>query len=209
LSQVAGGAANSRIAVLLSGGGRSFENLVAVSRRGEIASEVALVIASTPKAGGLERAQRLGVPSLTIEARGPELAARVFAALDEARIGLACLAGWLKLLAPIPAGWKGRVLNIHPALLPAFCGKGFFGDRVHEAVLESGVKLTGCTVHFCDDEYDHGPIVIQRACPVLDDDDAHTLAARVFEQETLAYPEAIRLFEKGRLRIAGRRVLTS
>src|SRR4051812_5913485 len=196
----------TRIAVLLSGGGRSFENLVAISRGKEIASEVVLVIASTAKAGGLERAARLSVPALTIDAKGPELAGRVFAALDEARIDLACLAGWLKLLAPIPARWKGRVLNIHPALLPAFCGKGFYGDRVHEAVLEAGVKLTGCTVHFCDDEYDHGPIVVQRACPVLDGDDAHSLAARVFEEEKLAYPEAIRLFESGALRIEGRRV---
>jgi phosphoribosylglycinamide formyltransferase 1 len=197
----------TRLAVLISGGGRSLENLVAVSRQKEIASEVALVVASSGKAGGLERAARLGVPSVVVDAKGPELASRVFAALDEARIDLACLAGWLKLLAPIPASWKGRVLNIHPALLPAFCGKGFYGDRVHEAVLESGVKVTGCTVHFCDDEYDHGPIVVQRTCPVRDDDDAHALAARVFEEEKRAYPEAIRLWETGRLRIEGRRAV--
>lgn len=196
----------TRLAVLLSGGGRSFENLVELSRRGEIASEISLVISSTAKAGGLDRAKRLGVPSLVIEAKGAELAARVFSALDEARVDLACLAGWLKLLAPIPPSWKGRVLNIHPALLPAFCGKGYYGDRVHEAVLEAGVKLTGCTVHFCDDEYDHGPIVIQRSCPVEDGDDAHSLAARVFEEEKIAYPEAIRLFEQKRLLIDGRRV---
>ena len=191
----------SRLAVLLSGGGRSLENLVEVSRRGEIASEVALVIASTPKAGGLERAARLGVPAVTIEGKGPELASRVFAALDEARIDLACLAGWLKLLAPIPPAWKGRVLNIHPALLPAFCGKGFYGDRVHEAAIEAGVKVTGCTVHFCDDEYDHGPIVLQRACPVGDDDDAHALAARVFEEEKRALPEALRRVLSGEARL--------
>ncbi len=188
----------SRLAVLVSGGGRTFENLVELSRKKEIASEVALLIASTAKAGGLERAKRLAVPSVVIDAKGPELASRVFEALDAAKIDLACLAGWLKLLAPIPPAWKGRVLNIHPALLPAFCGKGFYGDRVHEAVLASGVKVTGCTVHFCDDEYDHGPIVVQRTCPVLDGDDVHALADRVFAEEKIAYPEAIRIWEKGR-----------
>jgi len=195
-----------RVAVLLSGGGRSFENLVECSRRGEIGSQVVLAISSSRTAGGLERARRLSVPSLVVEGRGPELAGAVFAALDEARVDLACLAGWIKLLAPIPPAWKGRVLNIHPALLPSFAGKGFWGDKVHEAVLAAGVKVTGCTVHFCDDEYDHGPIVLQRTCPVLDDDDAHTLAGRVFEEEKKAYPEAVRLFEQGRLKIEGRRV---
>jgi formyltetrahydrofolate-dependent phosphoribosylglycinamide formyltransferase len=195
-----------RIAVLLSGGGRSFENLVECSRRGEIRGEVALVLSSSPAAGGLERARRLAVPSLVVEAKGPELARRVFTALDEARIDLACLAGWVKLLAPIPVRWKGRVLNIHPALLPSFGGKGYWGDKVHEAVLAAGVKVSGCTVHLCDDEYDHGPIVLQRTCPVLDDDDVHALAARVFKEETKAYPEAVRLFEQGRVRIEGRRV---
>jgi len=196
-----------KLAVLLSGGGRSFENLVERSRAREIASEVSLVIASSKEAGGLERAKRLGVRSLVVEARGAELARQVFEALDAERIDLACLAGWVKLLAPIPPGWKGRVLNIHPSLLPSFSGKGFYGDRVHEAVLASGVKVTGCTIHFCDDEYDHGPIVIQRTCPVLDDDDVHALADRVFEEEKLAYPEAVRLFEQGRLRTSGRRVV--
>ncbi len=195
-----------RVAVLLSGGGRSFENLVECSRRGEIESQVVLALSSSRTAGGLERARRLSVPSLVVEGKGPELARACFAALDEARVDLACLAGWVKLLAPIPPAWKGRVLNIHPALLPSFAGKGYWGDKVHEAVLAAGVKVTGCTVHFCDDEYDHGPIVLQRTCPVLDDDDGHTLAGRVFEEEKKAYPEAVRLFEQGRLKIEGRRV---
>ena len=194
------------MAVLLSGGGRSFENLALRSRTGEVASEVALAISSSPSAGGVDRAKRLGVPVEVVSGKGPELARAVFEHLDRARIDLACLAGWVKLLAPIPAAWKGRVLNIHPALLPSFSGKGFYGDRVHEAVIASGVKITGCTVHLCDDEYDHGPIVIQRTCPVLDEDDVHSLAARVFEEEKVAYPEAVRIFEEGRLRIEGRRV---
>jgi folate-dependent phosphoribosylglycinamide formyltransferase PurN len=106
----------------------------------------------------------------------------------------------------IPDDFRHRVLNIHPALIPAFCGKGFYGHRVHEAVLEYGAKVSGCTVHFADTQYDHGPIVLQRAVPVLDDDTPDTLAARIFEQECEAYPEAIRLFAEGRLKIEGRKV---
>jgi phosphoribosylglycinamide formyltransferase 1 len=97
-------------------------------------------------------------------------------------------------------------MNIHPALIPAFCGKGYYGHHVHEAVLAAGVKITGCTVHFCDNQYDHGPIILQRPVPVVDDDTTDSLAARVFEQECQAYPEAIQLFAEGRLRIEGRRV---
>src|SRR5207253_7165627 len=108
----------------------------------------------------------------------------------------------------VPDDYLGRVMNIHPALIPAFCGKGFYGHRVHEAVLQAGVKVTGCTVHFADNEYDHGPIILQRTVPVLDDDTAETLAQRVFEQECEAYPEAIHLFAEGRLGLEGRRVLT-
>ena len=201
-----------RIAVLFSGGGRSLENLAALARSGTLPAEVALAVSSSPKAGGLERAARLGIACRTIEGRAGETAehtARVLAACDEARVDLVCLAGWLKLLAPIPERWRARMLNIHPALLPSFAGKGFYGDRVHQAVIESGVKVTGCTVHFCDDVYDHGPIVLQRVCPVLDTDDAHSLADRVFEEEKIAYPEAIRLFAAGRLKIEGRRVVVA
>ena len=107
---------------------------------------------------------------------------------------------------PVPDDFADRVMNIHPALIPAFCGKGFYGHRVHQAALETGVKVCGCTVHFADNVYDHGPIILQRAVPVLDDDTPDTLAARVFEQECEAYPEAIRLFAEGRLRVEGRRV---
>jgi formyltetrahydrofolate-dependent phosphoribosylglycinamide formyltransferase len=199
-----------RLAVLFSGGGRTLENFVQLSRAGTLAADVVVAISSSPRAGGIERARRLGVPCRTIEAApGTSVADQttsVLAACREAGAELVCLAGWLKLLAPIPSPWKGRLINIHPALLPSFGGKGFYGDRVHKAVLESGVKFTGCTVHFCDDEYDHGPIVLQRVCPVLDDDDVHTLADRVFEEEKIAYPEAVRLFGAGRLRIEGRRV---
>ena len=116
-----------------------------------------------------------------------------------------CLAGYMKLLRPIPADFQGRVLNIHPALIPAFAGKGFYGQRVHEAALAAGVKVSGCTVHFVDDEYDHGPIVAQQAVPVLEEDTPESLAQRVFAAECELYPAAIRLFAEGRLRIEGRR----
>ena len=112
----------------------------------------------------------------------------------------------MKPMGPIPPEFAGRVMNIHPALIPAFCGKGYYGHHVHEAVLAAGVKLTGCTVHFADNEYDHGPIIVQKAVPVLDDDTPETLAARVFEMECEAYPEAIELFAAGRLVVEGRRV---
>jgi folate-dependent phosphoribosylglycinamide formyltransferase PurN len=109
-------------------------------------------------------------------------------------------------LITLPPELAGRAMNIHPALIPAFCGKGYYGHHVHEAVLRAGVKITGCTVHFVDNVYDHGPIIVQKAAEVLDDDTPDTLAARVFEKELEAYPEAIRLFGEGRLRIEGRRV---
>jgi folate-dependent phosphoribosylglycinamide formyltransferase PurN len=118
---------------------------------------------------------------------------------------LVCLAGFLQLL-PVPEDFAGRVMNIHPALIPAFCGQGFYGHHVHEAALAYGVKVSGCTVHFADNVFDHGPIILQRAVPVLDGDTAETLAARVFDQECEAYPEAIRLFAEGRLHIDGRSV---
>ena len=114
------------------------------------------------------------------------------------------LAGFMCLIR-IPDGFLGRVMNIHPALIPAFCGKGYYGHHVHEAVLEYGAKVSGCTVHFADNVYDHGPVIVQKTVPVLDGDTPDSLAARVFGKECEAYPEAIRLFGEGRLQIEGRR----
>jgi folate-dependent phosphoribosylglycinamide formyltransferase PurN len=115
------------------------------------------------------------------------------------------MAGFLQIIT-VPDDFANRVMNIHPALIPAFCGKGYYGHHVHEAALEYGAKISGCTVHFADNHYDHGPIILQRAVPVRDDDTPDSLAARIFEQECAAYPEAIRLFGEGRLRVDGRRV---
>jgi folate-dependent phosphoribosylglycinamide formyltransferase PurN len=115
------------------------------------------------------------------------------------------MAGFLQLVH-IPDDFLGRVMNIHPSLIPAFCGKGYYGHRVHEAALEYGVKVSGCTVHFADNVYDHGPIILQKTVPVLPGDDAAALAARIFEQECEAYPEAVQLFTEGRLHVEGRKV---
>ena len=196
-----------RLAVLVSGGGRSLENLAAVIARGELEAELALVISDRVGTGALERCTRLGVPALVYpyptEGGTAEFSRRIFAELEEHEIQLCVLAGFLRLLK-IPKAWNGRVINIHPALLPAFGGKGFYGDRVHAAVLASHVRETGCTVHFVDDQYDHGTIILQRKVPVLAGDDVHRLAARVFEEEKLALPEAIRRVLAGQARPAAR-----
>jgi phosphoribosylglycinamide formyltransferase-1 len=199
-----------RLAVPLSGGGTTLQNLLdrCADRRLPEAI-VAGVVSSRADAFGRERARRAGVPAVVVERKAcasrEEFSERVFAHCRDVGADLVCLSGFLQLLT-IPADFTGRVMNIHPALLPAFGGKGYHGLHVHEAVLAAGVKLSGCTVHFCDNTYDTGPIIVQRAVPVLDDDTPQTLAARVFEQECEAYPEAIRLFARNRLRIEGRRV---
>jgi phosphoribosylglycinamide formyltransferase-1 len=200
---------NLRLAVLLSGGGTTLQNLLDRCADGRLRAEAALVVSNRYDAFGLERARRAGVPAAVVEradcASRDEFGRRVFDLCREGRVDLVCLGGFLQLL-PVPDDFAGRVMNIHPALIPAFCGKGYYGHRVHEAALEAGVKVSGCTVHFADNVYDHGPIILQRVVPVLDDDTPDALAARVFEQECEAYPEAIRLFAEGRLRVEGRRV---
>lgn len=189
-----------RLAVLFSGGGRTLENLALASRDGRLDAEIVLAIASNGTAGGLARCERLGLPCVVIARRdfdSPEsFSDVVFERVRSAGAELVCLAGWLSLL-PIPEDFRGRVINIHPALLPRFGGKGMYGNRVHQAVLDSGCTETGCTVHFCDDVYDHGPIVLQRRCDVAAGDTAESLAARVFELELDAYPEAIKLIQRG------------
>ena len=187
-------AGKPRLAVLVSGGGRSLENLQAEIARGALAAEIAVVISDRAGCGALERCARLGIPAQVVlyKELGPDaFAARVFAELESQRVELCVLAGFLRLVK-VPEAWRRRVINIHPALLPAFGGKGYYGERVHAAVLAAGVRESGCTVHFVDEQYDHGAPILQRRVPVLPDDDVHTLAARVFEAEQLALPEAIR-----------------
>jgi formyltetrahydrofolate-dependent phosphoribosylglycinamide formyltransferase len=199
-----------RVAVLLSGAGTSLESLFERIDAGEVPARVAVVIASKRDAPGLERARRRGVPSVAIPRREHAdvegFNDALHAELARHHVDLVLLLGFLSPF--LPRGFAGRVINVHPALIPAFSGRGFYGHRVHEAVLESGVKVSGATVHFADDQYDHGPIILQEAVPVLDDDTPDTLAARVQAAERRLVPEAIRRFASGRLVIEGRRVRT-
>jgi phosphoribosylglycinamide formyltransferase-1 len=198
-----------RLAVLLSGNGTTLQNLLDRSADGRLHAQIVVVIANHADAFGLVRAERSGVPAAVVErkdcASRDEFSRRIFDLCRQAGADLVCMAGFLQLL-DIPEDFQNRVMNIHPALIPAFCGKGYYGHHVHEAVLAYGAKVSGCTVHFTDNQYDHGPIILQRTVSVLDEDTADTLAERIFRQECEAYPEAIRLFAEGRLRVEGRRV---
>ena len=190
-----------RVAVLLSGGGRTLENLLACRARGELEVEFPVVIASRGDVRGVEVARAAGIETHIVTRHAAptpqELTARVAELLAPHDIGLLALAGYLRQLW-VPPAWEGRILNIHPSLLPLFGGRGFYGLHVHEAVLASGMRVSGCTVHLVNNEYDAGPIVLQRCVPVLDADTPATLAERVFIAECDAYPEAIRGFAAGR-----------
>jgi phosphoribosylglycinamide formyltransferase 1 len=198
-----------KLAVLVSGSGTTLQNLIDLTAAKQLDARVEVVVASRPGVKGIDRAAAAGLRHFVVErARFGSVTGfskEVFARCDDARVDLVCLAGWLSLLE-IPPAYDRRVMNIHPALLPSFGGQGMFGRRVHQAVIDHGCKVSGCTVHFVDAAYDNGPIILQRACPALDDDTAESLARRVFEEEKIAYPEAIRLFHQGRLKVEGRRV---
>jgi formyltetrahydrofolate-dependent phosphoribosylglycinamide formyltransferase len=199
-----------RLGVLISGGGRTLLNLLEVVRRGELRAEVPLVIGSAETLKGVERARSAGLHVEIIRRRDhadiESFSGAIVDILERHGVDLAVLAGWLCLWR-IPDRWMGRVMNIHPALLPKFGGKGFYGHHVHEAVLAAGEPESGCTVHFCNNEYDAGPIILQRTVPVMPGDDADTLAARVFEQECIAYPEAIRMYATGELHLVNGKVV--
>ena len=203
-----------RFGILLSGKGRgsNMQALIEATRDGRIPGEVALVVSTSPGAPALERAAALGAPTKLIPAAeyaDPEVLDTTIAeAFEAAGVQVICLAGYMRLLSlSFLRRFPYRVLNIHPSLLPAFGGKGFYGRHVHEAVLESGAKFTGVTVQFVDEQYDEGPIILQRIVPVQDDDTVETLAARVLIEEHRAYPEAVALLAAGRLRLIGRRVV--
>lgn len=201
-----------RTAVLVSGGGRSLVNLLERLADGRLSRlSIVLVIASKASAGALRHAAAAGIPTAVVSPRDHRSAAdpaashsaAVSAALDGAGVGLVVLAGWLHFYA-IPDRYAGRVLNVHPSLIPAFCGRGYYGGHVHAAVVAFGVKVTGCTVHLCDNEYDHGPIIVQRAVAVAAGMDADAVAAAVFEEEKVALAEAVGLYAAGRLALGGR-----
>lgn len=183
-----------RFAVLVSGTGRHLENLAQLAVAGKLCGTPALVVSNKAGVTALERAARAGVEALVLDAErklcNTEFSQAVFTAVEARACDTVVLAGFLRKLE-IPPRWAGRVVNIHPALLPAFGGKGFYGERVHRAVIDRGCQVSGCTVHLVDDEYDHGRVLVQRWCAVEADDTPATLAARVFAEELAALPEAL------------------
>lgn len=200
-----------KLAVMVSGGGRSLENICARIADGQLTGcEIRVVLASKQSAGAIQKAERYGIPAQVLrqcdfDNNTEAFSDAISALLDEYGIDLVVLAGWMHFYL-IPQRYEGKVLNIHPSLIPSFCGKGYYGNRVHEAVLKFGAKVTGCTVHFADNKYDHGPIILQKAVEVKDTDTVDELAARVFESEKEALPEAIQLFTDNRLAIEGRMI---
>ncbi len=198
-----------RLAVCVSGGGTTLQNLIDRVGAGRLHATVVQVVASKPGLGASSRAKAAGIPVAVAVRKASrtlsEFSAAVFEPIRQSRADLVILGGFLSLIE-IPDDYRGRVINLHPALIPAFCGKGFHGEAVHRAVLDAGVKVTGCTVHFADATYDTGPIILQRPVPVEDSDTPETLAARVFQAECQALPDAITLYASGQLKVEGRRV---
>lgn len=199
-----------RLGVLLSGRGSNFLAIHRAIADGRIPdAEIAVVISNKPEAAGLEAARKLGLTALSIpqEGKGPEARAvhdtKMIAALTDCGVELVCLAGYMRIITPaFVEAFPNRILNVHPSLLPAFPGL----DAQHQA-FDYGTKVAGCTVHFVDEAVDHGVIILQKMVPVLDEDTADTLAARILEQEHLAYPEAIVRVLSGKYRVDGRRYL--
>jgi phosphoribosylglycinamide formyltransferase 1 len=197
-----------RLAVCVSGEGTTLQNLIDRIRSRRLKAEIVQVVASKPRIGAIARAEAGGIPLAlaNYNARSrTEFSNSVFEPIRHSEADLVVLAGFLALVK-IPPDYKGRVINVHPSLIPSFCGKGYYGSNVHKAVLETGAKVSGCTIHFADDDYDNGPIIAQRPVPVLEDDTLDTLAARVFKEECKALPDAITLYAEGRLKLEGRRV---
>ena len=197
------------LGILLSGRGSNFEAIAKNVAAGKISNaRIAVVISNKPEAGGLEVAKRMKLEALVIPSKGKpreEHDREVIAALQQHRVDLVCLAGYMRLLSPwFVQLYPRRILNIHPSLLPSFPGL-----EAQEQAFAYGVKVTGCTVHFVDEELDHGAIIVQKTIPVLDTDDEHTLAARILEQEHLAYSEAINIVLAGGYEIRGRRLVKS
>ena len=202
-----------KIAVLVSGGGTNLQALIDAQARGEIKNgQITLVIASKPGVYALERAEKAGIPSCVIARKDyPSAQAMTMALVEKLRaegIGLVVLAGFMTIITgEMVEAYPNAILNVHPALIPSFCGQGFYGLHVHEKALEYGVKVSGATVHFVSEECDGGPIVLQKAVEVLDDDTPEALQKRIMEQaEWVLLPQAVSLFCQGRLKVQGRRV---
>jgi phosphoribosylglycinamide formyltransferase 1 len=192
------------IAVLISGGGTTLKNLIDCRDRGELPVDFRLVVSSRSDARGLDFAREAGIPSVVLPRKRFDSdqahSQAIFAECQAHQAPWVVMGGFLCHVV-IPEAYRNRVINIHPSLIPSFSGKGFYGLHVHQAAVDYGVKVSGCTVHFVDDDYDHGPVILQRTCPVLDSDTAETLQRRVFEVECQALPEALRIIAQGRLSI--------
>lgn len=199
-----------RIGVLASGGGTNLQSIIDACERGEIDGDVAVVISNMPDAFALERARKHGIDAYCFPHQGvtrEQHEADVIECLEQHKVNLVCLAGYLRMLTPVFINkYAGRLMNTHPALLPSFGGKGMHGLSVHQAVLEYGCKVSGCTIHFVTLEVDGGPIILQKAVPVQEGDTAETLQERVLKEEHKLFPRAIQLFAQGKLKIDGRKV---
>lgn len=198
------------LAVLLSGSGTTLQNLIDHIKEGKLDAKISVVISSKSTAYGLVRAEQNQIPTAVVRPKDyPDFKSfneALWKVIRQYTPDLVVLAGFLSLIE-VPPDFTNRIMNIHPALIPAFCGKGMYGHHVHEAVINSGVKITGCTVHFVDEQYDHGPIILQEAVPVFENDTPKTLAERVQAKEREIYPKAIQLFAEGRLKVVGNKVI--
>lgn len=198
-----------KLAVLISGSGRTLKNFIDLAAEGDLPVDIRLVVSSSSQAGGLKFAEEVNIPTAVFSRRrfesDDDYGDAIFSACREAGVDYVAMAGFLKL-APVPEDFTNRVVNVHPSLIPAFCGHGMYGHHVHQAVIDYGAKITGCTVHFVDNDYDRGPIIWQQPVPVFDDDDAESLAARVFQAEKEAYPHVLKLLAAGKIRVDGRKV---
>ena len=189
-----------RTAVLISGGGTTLRNLLSLQASNDLRAEIVVVISSNPNAKGNEFAKQAQIPLHIVEQKrfgtAEEFQSAVFAPCRDAGAELVVMGGFLKHVL-IPSDFAGKVINIHPSLLPKFGGQGYYGSRVHQAVIDAGEKKSGCTVHFVDDLFDHGPVILQRKVDVQPLDDASALAERIFREECIALPEAIRMIADG------------
>lgn len=200
-----------RIGVLISGGGSNLQALIDEIDKGHINGEIAVVASDRKDAYGLERAKKHGIENIAIEKKEFSDRIHFFNAINEMlmryKVNFVVLAGFMTIIPKeFVEQYEGRIINIHPALIPSFCGDGYYGKIVHRAALDYGVKISGATVHFVDEKTDAGPIILQEAVPVMEDDTIETLAARVLKVEHRILPEAVKLYCEGRLRIEGRKV---
>ncbi len=199
---------NLPIAVLISGGGTTLRNLLAVQQLGKLNVDFRLVISSRPDAQGLGFARQSKIETRVVSRKGMQPTEHrdvIFELCRQFDVSLVVMGGYLEHLL-IAHDFENRVINIHPSLIPAFCGKGFYGLRVHQAVIDYGAKVSGCTVHFVDNQFDHGPIIAQATCRVLDGDTPQSLQQRVFEEECRLYPQVVQAIASGCVSVAGRRV---